>query len=120
MNRPQPRVRQRISAHLRAAEDHMVLLGWPRAIERVALFLIALAEKQRVRGRPPSHIRLPMGREDIADYLGLTIENISRTVTRLRADRLIPCGNGQVTIINPVGLAALAEGAGMAPEVSGR
>ena len=98
----------------------MVLLGRRLAIERVALFLIALAEKQRARGRPPSPIRLPMGREDIADYLGLTIETISRTVTRLRADRLIPCGNGQVTIIDPAGLAALADGADMAPEVSGR
>ena len=116
----QEAVRQRISADLRAAEDHMVLLSRRRAIERVALFLIALAEKQRARGRPPSPIRLPMGREDIADYLGLTIETISRTVTRLRADRLISCGNGQVTIIDPAGLAALADGADMAPEVSGR
>ena len=117
---PRLLLRQRISADLRAAEDHMVLLGRRRAIERVALFLIALAEKQRARGRPPSPIRLPMGREDIADYLGLTIETISRTVTRLCADRLISCGNGQVTIIDPAGLAALADGADMAPEVSGR
>ena len=61
-----------------------------------------------------------MGREDIADYLGLTIETISRTVTRLHAARLISRGNGQVTIVDPVGLAALADGADMAPEVSGR
>ena len=45
----QEAVRQRISADLRAAEDHMVLLGRRRAIERVALFLIALAGKQRAR-----------------------------------------------------------------------
>ena len=61
-----------------------------------------------------------MAREGIADYLGLTVETISRTVPRLRANRLISCGNGRVMIIDPTGLAALANGAGMAPEVSGR
>ena len=116
----QDAVRQRISADLRAAQDHMVLLGRRRAIERVALFLITLGERQRARGRPPSPIRLPMGREDIADYLGLTIETISRTVTRLRAERLISCGNGQVTIVDRPGLAALAAGAEVATRVSGR
>ena len=115
----QEAVRQRISADLRAAEDHMVLLGRRRAIERVGLVPHRLGGKA-ARARPASPIRLPMGREDIADYLGLTIETISRTVTRLRADRLISCGNGQVTIIDPAGLAALADGADMAPEVSGR
>lgn len=116
----QEAVRQRISADLRAAQDHMVLLGRCRAIERVALFLITLGERQRARGRPPSPIRLPMGREDIADYLGLTIETISRTVTRLRVERLISCGNGQVTIVDQAGLTTLAAGADVAAGVTGR
>ena len=86
----------------------------------MALLVITLGERQRARGQLPAPIRPPMGWEQIADYLGLTIETISRTVTRLRADRLISCGNGQVTIIDQAGLAALFDGANMAPEVNGR
>lgn len=64
---------------LHAADDHIVLLSRKTAIEKVAAFLLASAEWT---GKS-SDFALPMARSDIADYLGLTIETVSRTMTRL-------------------------------------
>jgi CRP-like cAMP-binding protein len=65
---------------LRRSEDHVLTLGRRSAAERVASFLLDLAE--RLGGR--DEIALPMSRQDIADYLGLTIETVSRTLTQLQ------------------------------------
>jgi len=66
---------------LRRSQDHVLTLGRRSAAERVASFLLDLA--QRLGGR--DEIALPMSRQDIADYLGLTIETVSRTLTLLQA-----------------------------------
>lgn len=71
--------------HLRRAQHHMLLLGRKNAQERIAAFLLELAERLCSTG----DIRLPMSRQDIADYLGLTIETVSRTLTQLERDGLI-------------------------------
>ncbi|MCB1487764.1 MAG: helix-turn-helix domain-containing protein [Bauldia sp.] len=70
---------------LKRAQDHLLLLGRKRAQERVATFLLDMA------GREGSDIvvDLPMSRQDIADYLGLTIETVSRTLTRLEGEMAI-------------------------------
>jgi CRP/FNR family transcriptional regulator len=72
-----------------AAQEQMLLLGRKTARERLASFLLL----QSCQGLPCGHSRprftLPMTRGDIADYLGLTIETVSRTLTRLRSDGLI-------------------------------
>lgn len=69
--------------------DHMLLLGRKTARERLATFLIHLSEGQSRRGGQENPVHLPMGRGDIADYLGLTIETVSRTFTAFRKDGLI-------------------------------
>ena len=74
---------------LSRALEHQLLLGRQGAAERVALFLLDMAQRQ---GNPQS-VRLPMTRLDIADYLGVTIETVSRTLSRLKADGTI-CLNG--------------------------
>jgi CRP/FNR family transcriptional regulator, anaerobic regulatory protein len=76
------------SNELVAAQDQM-LLGRKTARERVASFLLALIRRQERLGRDGKAIRLTMTRGDIADYLGLTTETVSRTFSVLRADGLI-------------------------------
>jgi len=64
---------------LQRVQDHMLVLGCMNAKERVANFLLQLAK----RVSSGNEVELPMPRQDIADYLGLTIETVSRTMTQL-------------------------------------
>lgn len=72
---------------LKRAHDHLLTLGRTDAVGRVAGFLLEMADSQDVRGH--GEIDLPMSRTDIADYLGLTIETVSRALTRLKSERVI-------------------------------
>lgn len=94
------------TAMLRDAHAHGLLLGRKTAIERVASFLYDMA------ARLPDHhagdLTLPMGRTDIADHLGLTVETISRTLTQLRSQGVIIVQPGAVGIRDATALAELA------------
>jgi CRP/FNR family nitrogen fixation transcriptional regulator len=73
------------TAHqLERTQDHLMLLGRKTACEKVASFLLDLAD--RFGGDITT---LPMGRQDMADYLGLTIETVSRMLTQLQSDGLV-------------------------------
>lgn len=78
------RVLTATSHELRVAQDQMLLLGRKTAAERVASFLLLLADQQG-----SEEISVPMSRNDIADYLGLTIETVSRTLTQLKREGII-------------------------------
>jgi CRP/FNR family nitrogen fixation transcriptional regulator len=84
----QPRVAQSLieimRAGLAAARERMVLLGHMTAMERIASFLLSAAE-HHADGR----IDLPMTRTDIGDYLGVTMETVSRALSQLKSDGVI-------------------------------
>jgi len=67
------------TSNLQHAENHMLLLGRKTSLERVAAFLIEMDRRITAAGVMP----LPMSRRDIADYLGLTLETVSRALSRL-------------------------------------
>lgn len=69
----------KLARDLALAQDHTLLLGCQSAVEKVANFLSELAERQGNGGV----VELTMSRQDIADYLGLTIETVSRMLTML-------------------------------------
>lgn len=85
-SRSEPAVRElleaSVAAELERTQDHLLLLGRRTARERVASFLVDTARRSGGTGE------LVMGRQDIADYLGLTIETVSRMLTELQADRV--------------------------------
>jgi len=94
------------SRELRRCRDHVLTLGRRSASERLANFLIGLA-KRLERG---DAFDLPMTRQDIADYLGLTIETVSRTMTQLQGQGLIELdGCRHIRLRRPAALADLCE-----------
>jgi len=74
---------------LSLAQDQMLLLGRKTAEEKVAAFLINLQTRYGRIGPMSVTVELPMSRQDIADYLGLTIETVSRTLTKLAREKVI-------------------------------
>jgi CRP/FNR family transcriptional regulator len=111
------RLLEAASNELVAAQEQMLLLGRKTARERLASFLITRADGQTIGPAGCTHVsrasvvRLPMTRTDIADYLGLTIETVSRTLTRLRTEKLIELPTpSEIVLRDSAALDGLASG----------
>jgi len=74
-----------ITRNLHHAESHLMLLGRQTSLERVAAFLTEMDE----RLQSPTTMLLPMNRRDIADYLGLTLETVSRSLSMLEREGIL-------------------------------
>lgn len=108
-----PEIRREIMAALRrgltAAQHHLLMLGRQTAKERVASFLLVLANRRN--SQSPDRIDLPMSRQDIADYLGLTIETVCRTLAELKRTNVIAMPERHYAVIrNASALRAIAAG----------
>ena len=102
------RINELAIRELSQAQDHMVLLGRRSAEEKVATFLLGWRDRLvQLRG-PANTVPLPMSRQDIADFLGLTIETVSRTFTKLERDRVIGIQPGSVCLLDPARAEAMA------------
>jgi CRP/FNR family transcriptional regulator len=96
---------------LAAAQEQFLLLGRKSARERVASFLLQLSERAERRGLSKSPVRLPMTRADIADYLGLTTETVSRSFSALKRDGVIEVPDSHQVVLHDIdALDAIAEG----------
>jgi len=85
------------AGELRRAEDHMLLLGRKNAMERVASFLLEMDRRLAGTGM----MALPMCRRDIGDYLGLTLETVSRALSQLHNDGVLAfSGARQIVLRN--------------------
>jgi CRP/FNR family transcriptional regulator, nitrogen fixation regulation protein len=84
---------------LEHAEDHMLLLGRKTALERVATFLLEMDKRLTTAG----FFALPMNRRDIADYLGLTLETVSRALRQLDERGILgflSCNQRQIVLLD--------------------
>lgn len=95
---------------LNLVQDHFVLLGRKCAQEKVASFLLELAKRFSTDGDRSATFNLPVKRSDIADYLGTTIETISRQLTKLKTSGVIDLPQSSVVHVRDIiALEQLAE-----------
>ncbi|MBK1656942.1 Crp/Fnr family transcriptional regulator [Paracraurococcus ruber] len=96
---------------LTATQEQLVTVGRRSAEARVAAFLLSLVEASRRRGKPCTVLEMPMTRADIADFLGLTLETVSRSLTAFRKRGWIrePVHH-RVEMVNLRAVSDLAEG----------
>src|SRR5690606_38463957 len=89
---------------LTRAQEHLLVLGRQNAMERLAAFILDVAERQGAE----RIVSLPMQRADIADYLGLTFETVSRILRRLKDGGVIKLPSvKQIEILKPKALEEL-------------
>ena len=89
-------------------QDISNILTKNRAEERVAAFLLSLSRRYRARRLSATRIRLPMSRTDMANYLGLTLETMSRVFARLARQGIIGCDRRELEITDESALRLLA------------
>ena len=99
-----------MSQEITREQNVMLLLGNMRAEQRFAVFLVNLSSRYAARGYSATSFQLRMSREDIGNYLGLTIESISRLLSRFKKQGLLTIDKREVTLLQPARLRAMAAG----------
>jgi CRP/FNR family transcriptional regulator len=99
-----------MSQEITREQNVMLLLGNMRAEQRFAVFLINMSSRYSTRGYSSTSFQLRMSREDIGNYLGLTIESISRLLSRFKKQGWLEVDKREVIILDPLMLKALAAG----------
>jgi CRP/FNR family transcriptional regulator, anaerobic regulatory protein len=101
------RINEFAARELMLAQEHMLLLGRCTAEEKVASFLVGWRQRLAQAGMRQT-IVLPMSRQDIADYLGLTIETVSRTLTWFERQKMLVISPSGVRLLDLARVAAIA------------
>jgi len=107
--RVQSRVMQSAALSIVEGHERSRLLSRRAAEQRIAGFLIMLARHQAARRLDARHFDLPMARQDIASYLCLAFETVSRVLSSLNADGVIKVEHRSLEILDPDRLSAIAE-----------
>ena len=104
------RLLRNTAAEVNSMQEHFMMLGRKSAMEKTASFLVAVMDRQKFFGESGLYIELPMSRADIADFLGVTIETVSRNLTKLRKIGVINLPRTSIVqIFKPAELRRLAE-----------
>jgi len=90
------------SYELTLAQDRMTVMGRLNAIEKIAIFFINISNQRKRIGWQSNPISLSMTRQDIADYLGLTIETVSREISKLKTSNIIKIISSKQLFINDI------------------
>lgn len=102
---------QHLSTELSDCREQLVALGRKSAMEKLATFLLHVSERVGDYREPADNLHLPMRRSDIADYLGLTIETVSRNITKLKLAHIIQLiSTTDLRIVDRASLVALSDG----------
>ncbi|WP_102505279.1 FNR family transcription factor [Salinivibrio kushneri] len=108
-----PKLRQQImrlmSNEIKGDQDMILLLSKKTAEERLAAFLYSLSKRFAQRGFSPREFRLTMTRGDIGNYLGLTVETISRLLGRFQKSEILAVKGKYITVLDLEELARLAD-----------
>lgn len=99
-----------MSQEITREQNVMLLLGNMRAEQKFAAFLVNLASRYQSRGYSSTSFQLRMSREEIGNYLGLTIESISRLISKFKKGGWLRVSNREVEILAPERLKAIAAG----------
>lgn len=100
-----------LATELAETRDQLLALGRKSALEKVATFLLRISGRNERQGADETLLHLPMTRAEIADYLGLTIETVSRTITKLKKAQIIHLEtNTRVQILDMDNLEDIANG----------
>ncbi|CAN5376496.1 fumarate/nitrate reduction transcriptional regulator Fnr [soil metagenome] len=99
-----------MSQEITREQSVMLLLGNMRAEQRFAVFLVNLSSRYAARGYSATGFQLRMSREDIGNYLGLTIESISRLLSRFKKQGWLKVDKREVQLLDPARLKAIAAG----------
>lgn len=117
-----PNLRQQImrlmSGEIKGDQDMILLLSKKNAEERLAAFVYNLSHRFAERGFSPREFRLTMTRGDIGNYLGLTVETISRLLGRFQKSEILSVKGKYITIENADALSQLAGAARINVSVS--
>jgi CRP/FNR family transcriptional regulator len=100
-------LRRFLAREISRDQSVMLLLGTMRADERLATFLLDLAERYRRRGYSATQYVLRMTREEIGSYLGLKLETVSRVFSRFQQEGIIRVQGRDVTLLDPPALRRL-------------
>jgi CRP/FNR family transcriptional regulator len=99
-----------LSQEITREQSVILLLGNMRAEQRLAAFLTNLSSRYETRGYSATSFQLRMTREDIGNYLGLTIESVSRLLSRFKKDGLLNVSTRDLEVIDLPGLKSVAAG----------
>ena len=106
-----------LSGEITREQGVLLLLGSMRAEQRFAVFLVNLAARYAARGYSATTLQLRMSREEIGNHLGLTVESVSRLLSRFRKQGWVSVEHRKLTLLAPAMIEALASGAAEARPV---